>query len=160
MDLSSVSSFFSSALVFLNSKRLAIKKSWGGLLVKGDNFTVTGGDFEKVGEIVVYEKQEDSFLLPEVETVKVLYIEKGKNVSLHFHVNKTEIFYVCCGKIKINLLSQTEMFSETYTAGDTLMIRPGMIHSMEGLGDFNCLLEVSSLDDPSDSYRITRNATI
>jgi hypothetical protein len=53
MDLSSVSSFFSSALVFLNSKRLAIKKSWGGLLVKGDNFTVTGGDFEKVGDSCV-----------------------------------------------------------------------------------------------------------
>lgn len=126
-----------------------VQKGWGE---KFDKYCKGNA---KIGEFFLYhnENGREEF---KAETVKALYIAKGKKLSQHFHIDKTEIFFLACGSIVLTLSYDGKEDRIHMFTGDTCIIRPGMVHSMEGIGDFNCLIEVSTLDSSNDSYRIKK----
>lgn len=151
--------------------RMFVKKGWGKLFRKTTppliDFAGKDHDPENdlVGEVFVYHpvnhtpfnhvyyKHPTNF---KVETVKILYIDKDKKVSLHFHISKREIFYLVKGELEVTLISDGQEDTISFKEGDTLCINPGMVHQMKGLEEENILLEVSTLDQASDSYRIKK----
>jgi mannose-6-phosphate isomerase-like protein (cupin superfamily) len=92
----------------------------------------------------------------DVKTVKILSVEKGKRGSVHFHMNKDEIFYVLQGQLDILLIKDGFNLVLCLVEGDCIRVRPGVVHQITGVDDTNKLLEVSTLDSASDSYRIER----
>jgi len=136
----------------LNSSRY-VKKGWG---YKLKHFFSAGSKvLSNIGEVFVYHKPDHQEILTP-ETVKILYIDKNKTLSTHFHVKKTEIFYCVHGCFKITLISDGETKTFRFNQGQSMLIRPGMVHAIAGLDDKNILLEVSTLDTPEDSYRIKK----
>lgn len=136
----------------LVAKRIEIKKGWGSFK-------------ENIGEVFVYHKQNPLDFIGhgssknptfEVGTVKVLYIEKDKKLSTHFHIEKSEIFYMATGSLLVTLTRDGKSYEFLLSEGDCIFIPPGLVHSMKGVDDKNILIEVSTLDKPSDSYRVSR----
>lgn len=118
------------------------------------------GDWEitkkgPTGETLVYDQNKDSF---KAETVKLLHIAKDKQLSLHFHVKKTEAFYMVKGAVDVYFVDQKDNKLKVFLLdeGQSVLIEPGFMHSMEGLRKENLLLEVSTYDTPEDSYRIIK----
>ena len=89
----------------------------------------------------------------QVETIKTLNFDKGKKCSYHYHKNKEEYFVVLVGRFYIRL--EHESF-EWGPSDGPLLIPPRTLHQMTGLEEKNILLEVSTLDDPGDSYRVEK----
>lgn len=89
--------------------------------------------------------------------VKKLTMWAGHRCSLQYHEKKLETIYVLSGVLKIVSGSTQEVLSEElYRAGDSITIRPGIIHRMEGVED-SVYLEASTpeMDDVvrlSDDY--------
>lgn len=108
-----------------------------------------------LGEVSVYDKEVNPEVF-EAETVKVLYIAKDKELSLHFHVSKKEIFYMVNGKLELTIIWDGISYISTIEKHDVLLVPPGVVHSMKGVEDNNILLEVSTQDKPEDSYRIRK----
>lgn len=128
-------------------KRTTIKKGWGG-------FDQTG-----IGEVFVYHtEQENEMSKMNVETVKLLYIKKDKQLSFHYHSEKKEIFYMITGRIELLAAPKYTGIGQKFflQEGDTVLIEPGLIHSMKGLEEKNILLEVSTLDKLEDSIRLIK----
>lgn len=128
--------------------RPMIEKGWGGHIEDGKCF----------GETIVWHKK-SCFEDPErweVGTVKVLNIHKNMRLSLHFHIKKTEIFYCTFGAFLVTLVKDGEMINVLFKEGETMLIKPGMVHRMTGIDDVNLLLEVSTEDFVTDSYRIEK----
>jgi mannose-6-phosphate isomerase len=75
---------------------------------------------------------------------KLLFIQKGKRLSLQYHERKHETQYLQSGRLRYTL-DGTEMIAEP---GTTIILPPGTVHRMEALEDA-CIFEVSTpeLDD-------------
>ncbi len=135
------------------TKRLEIKKGWGSFK-------------DGIGEVFAYHKEDDILNTSrlhnlknptfEVGTVKLLYIAKDKVLSTHFHIEKREVFFMAHGSLKVTLTRDGISKEIVLTPGDCILIPPGLVHSMMGLEDQNILLEVSTLDKASDSYRVKK----
>lgn len=150
--------------------RIFIKKGWGVKLRQTmPPFTQTERlknhtSDDLVGEVFVYHKDHPgsdgihSSFNPvfEVGTVKLLYVAKNKKLSLHFHKDKKETFFVVFGAFEVILISDGIKDVVKFEEGDTLYIPPCMIHQIKGLHKKNILLEVSTKDDAQDSYRIRK----
>lgn len=87
---------------------------------------------------------------------KILFIEKDKFCSFHYHKLKSEVLFLESGKMLFNysygsfdLINQIEMNS-----GDAYHVEPGFIHQMVALEDCT-IIETSTQHFNSDSYRIT-----
>lgn len=92
-----------------------------------------------------------------IETVKLLNFLQGQRLSLHQHLEKKELFFCLSGKFFIDILDlSTQMHHSFYlNAGERIFIPRGLFHRMlcEETGS---ILEVSTLDKPSDSYRLIK----
>jgi mannose-6-phosphate isomerase-like protein (cupin superfamily) len=123
-----------------------IKKGWGR---KGDS----------VGEFFAYhiDQEKDEHKI-KVDTVKLLYMEKGKKLSRHFHKEKNEFFICVKGKFFVEFWIDEELspISLVLTKEQRLFVPQYMQHRMTGLDEENILLEVSTRDAPEDSYRIEK----
>jgi oxalate decarboxylase/phosphoglucose isomerase-like protein (cupin superfamily) len=110
------------------------------------------------GEVFAYHvPDEHPHHILNVETVKLLHIQKGKRLSRHFHVNKREIFVLACGHLKVEIWDPNGVLHVIDMVPDTkLIIEPGWQHRMTGVEENNILVEVSTLDRQSDSYRIEK----
>lgn len=102
---------------------------------------------------------------------KILYIMKDKMMSLHYHKAKTETFHVLKGKVFIEYVQSDValdqvcrygnegmiscMFSATLDVGETFFVPKGLAHRLTALEDSE-VLEVSTTDDDSDSFRIIK----
>lgn len=88
---------------------------------------------------------------------KILEIRKGKRCSLHFHLLKTESFYLRGGRLKISLNEERGAAITTFemVPGDCLDISPGVPHQMEALEDAE-LFEFSTEHFETDSYRLVK----
>lgn len=158
--------------VTLYPERFVVKKGWGAATIKKES---------GIGEVFVFHNSEEKkfrfqkFKHPEgvlcsikndlensicenwsAETVKLLYIEKEKKLSLHFHLKKTEIFYMVEGSLEVTIIHDGVEYVFELRKHDSIIVRPGIVHSMKGLEDNNILLEVSTLDEETDSYRIKK----
>ena len=89
---------------------------------------------------------------------KLLFFEKGKRCSWHFHKLKDEVFYLQSGKMLIkfseddNLADASEL---TLEAGNNFHVYRGLRHQMIALEDSE-LFEFSTDHFDSDSYRIQK----
>ena len=89
--------------------------------------------------------------------MKKLTMWKGHRCSLQYHKIKKETIYVLSGQLRIIYGDDKDnLDSKVYTAGETITIKPGLIHRMEGAEDA-VYLEASTpeMDDVvrlSDDY--------
>ena len=112
-----------------------------------------------VGEIFAYHRpEEEKDFLVSVDTVKILYFEKNKKCSLHFHDKKNEIFICAQGRFNIEVVEkQAERLVYPLAMGERLFMPRLTPHRIIGLDDGpNILIEVSTQDRPEDSFRIER----
>jgi len=87
---------------------------------------------------------------------KILRFEKGKNCSLHYHIRKTESFYLRSGRLKMRIMEAPEAaIIEEFIleAGECMDIPPGLVHQMVALEDAE-LFEFSTQHFDSDSHRL------
>jgi mannose-6-phosphate isomerase len=89
---------------------------------------------------------------------KLLAVTAGHELSLQFHREKDESWYVLEGRAKLEFAAagETTMSTEVVTPGAAFRIRPGTVHRIRALED-TVILEVSTpqLDDVvrlEDSY--------
>ena len=87
---------------------------------------------------------------------KKLILNAGKRCSMHYHVKKTETFYVQSGKLKMEL-KHPDGSEETIImqAGDFLHLPPHTIHRFTGIEDTE-IFEFSTQHFDEDSYRIEK----
>ena len=81
---------------------------------------------------------------------KLLFVKAGESLSLQFHNEKDESWYVQSGRARLELgdAGQAALNSEVVGAGACFRYRPGTIHRVTALED-TTILEVSTpqLDD-------------
>ena len=89
---------------------------------------------------------------------KVLFVAAGHSLSLQFHREKDESWYVQSGRAKVELgeVGEAVLLEEVVTAGAAFRFEPGTVHRVTALED-TTILEVSTphLDDVvrlEDSY--------
>ena len=89
---------------------------------------------------------------------KVLFVAAGHSLSLQFHREKDESWYVQSGRAKVELgeVGEAVLVEEVVTAGAAFRFEPGTVHRVTALDD-TTILEVSTphLDDVvrlEDSY--------
>jgi mannose-6-phosphate isomerase-like protein (cupin superfamily) len=89
---------------------------------------------------------------------KVLTFNPGRRCSLHFHVEKKETFYVLDGRVNIMLIDRDGSRQHIHLgAGRALEIPRGLVHQISNYGPGQArIMEVSTLHQESDSYRIER----
>jgi mannose-6-phosphate isomerase len=87
---------------------------------------------------------------------KKMFLKKGKRCSLHYHVKKSETFFVQKGKVQMELVrdgGKLEVF--VMNPGDTCEIAPYLQHRFTGLEDSE-MFEFSTQHFEDDSYRIEK----
>jgi mannose-6-phosphate isomerase-like protein (cupin superfamily) len=81
---------------------------------------------------------------------KVLFVKAGASLSLQFHHEKEESWYVQSGRAKLELgeVGQAVLDEEVIAAGAAFHYRPGTVHRVTAIED-TTILEVSTphLDD-------------
>ena len=81
---------------------------------------------------------------------KILFVKAGEALSLQFHNEKDESWYVLEGRAELELgdAGQAMLNREVITAGAAFRYRPGTVHRVRALED-TLILEVSTphLDD-------------
>ena len=81
---------------------------------------------------------------------KVLFVKAGESLSLQFHNEKDESWYIESGRAELELgdAGQSVLNSEVVGAGACFRYRPGTVHRVTALED-TTILEVSTphLDD-------------
>ena len=89
---------------------------------------------------------------------KLLFVVAGHSLSLQFHREKDESWYVQSGRAKVELgeVGEAVLVEEIVTAGSAFRFEPGTVHRVTALED-TTILEVSTphLDDVvrlEDSY--------
>src|SRR3977135_1258241 len=86
---------------------------------------------------------------------KILEIMKGRRCSFHFHILKTESFYLRCGHLRIRIKQSVDagtICEFELREGECMDIQPGLVHQMQALEDSE-LYEFSTQHFESDSYR-------
>lgn len=87
---------------------------------------------------------------------KFLHLKKGYQCSVHYHKIKDETFYVLAGVVCLEYGSETKMKRKKMKKGDIMRIYPEMLHRFTGVKN-SILLEISTHDEGSDSYRLTES---
>lgn len=131
-----------------------VSKGWA----PDNGATLDDGSKRNVGEVFVYHRPfESESEQIQVDTVKLLYIAEGKRLSRHYHVKKSEFFHLVKGELLVELWDKNGKLKEvTMKENDKMFIPAGQQHRMTGLVEESILLEVSTLDEPGDSYRIEK----
>ena len=86
---------------------------------------------------------------------KMLYFNKGKKCSFHYHKKKHETFYLQSGKLILRYGMSDDIedaVEELLTPGDTFEVLPHLRHQMEAIEDSE-LMEFSTEHFEDDSYR-------
>jgi mannose-6-phosphate isomerase len=80
---------------------------------------------------------------------KLLVVRAGEALSLQFHEEKDETLYLLSGSVRVEVGTSRDQLRECpWQEGESLRIRPGVLHRMEALTD-SSILEASTpeLDD-------------
>nr|BAR27629.1 putative nucleotidyltransferase [uncultured Mediterranean phage uvMED]BAR27672.1 putative nucleotidyltransferase [uncultured Mediterranean phage uvMED] len=89
---------------------------------------------------------------------KLLYFNKGKKCSWHYHLKKEETFYIHSGKLHL-----IYGFEDDMTDADSVILNPGdkfeipreLRHQMYAIEDTE-MYEFSTTHFESDSYRVVK----
>jgi mannose-6-phosphate isomerase len=121
--------------------------------VKGENMKISQKAYEvekRWGKEVWFANNEDKDYCG-----KVLYINPGERLSLHFHVIKEEHLFLLHGDCSVTYLTQTGSEIEfDMNEGETFHIKPGLVHRFSTVNGCT-LLEASTFHRDSDSYRVS-----
>jgi mannose-6-phosphate isomerase-like protein (cupin superfamily) len=85
---------------------------------------------------------------------KVLFVRAGESLSLQFHREKDESWYVQSGRAELQLgaAGQAVLNNEVVNAGASFRFPPGTVHRLKALED-TTILEVST-PHPDDVVRL------
>ena len=89
---------------------------------------------------------------------KLLFFEKGKCCSFHYHEDKDEVFYLQSGRLRVLFSEDDDMDGAEeiiLEPGQNFYIYPGLRHRMIALEDSE-LFEFSTQHFDSDSYRVIK----
>ena len=89
---------------------------------------------------------------------KLLFFNKGKRCSWHFHVKKDEVFYLQSGKMIVKYSDQDDISQAeelTLNPGDAFHVYRGLRHQMFAVEDSE-LFEFSTEHFDEDSHRIMK----
>lgn len=86
---------------------------------------------------------------------KILTLFSKHRCSIHWHLKKTETFYILSGLVLMEVDDSTFIMK----SGDKLDLSPGMKHRFTGLLNSK-FIEFSTKDFPEDSYRDTKSEKI
>jgi len=89
---------------------------------------------------------------------KLLFFNKGKRCSWHFHKIKDEVFYLQSGKMMVYYSEQDDIKTanqKILLPGDNFHVYVGLRHQMVALEDCE-LFEFSTQHFDSDSHRIIK----
>lgn len=86
------------------------------------------------------------------------FIKAGNKFSLHYHKQKIEDWVVVQGEFLLNVASFEDgkpiMKDITLKPGQTWQNQPLIAHRLTALADDSVIIEVSTMDDSEDNYRI------
>ena len=87
-------------------------------------------------------------------SVKKIFMRKGSQSSLEYHVKKVESYYIDSGKLKVGLrIGRAKNKSVILNEGDVFHIKPGLMHMRMALED-TVIIEASTKDDDGDSHLV------
>jgi mannose-6-phosphate isomerase-like protein (cupin superfamily) len=88
---------------------------------------------------------------------KILHFHSGAQFSMHYHIRKTETWYVYSGKFEFRWIDTTsaETHSRTLTVGDVVTNAIGQPHQLVCIEEGD-IFEVSTQHFDSDSYRVAK----
>lgn len=93
----------------------------------------------------------ERFTLNERCTVKLVYLDSDKRLSLQYHNNRSEFWKVIKGPVKVQLGGDTK----TLQTGESITIPKGAIHRLIASGADVIILEISTGQfDESDIVRL------
>lgn len=86
---------------------------------------------------------------------KILRFRQGTHGSMHFHMNKTETWYILRGDGKIETIhpKTAERKSIPLVRGDVVHIPAGFLHKLHAATEI-VIFEASTPDDSNDTYRV------
>jgi len=93
----------------------------------------------------------ERFTLNEPCTVKLVYVDGDKRLSLQYHNNRSEFWKVIKGPVKIQINDEIR----TMQTGETITIPKRTVHRLSGAGTDAIILEISTGDfDEKDIVRL------
>lgn len=94
----------------------------------------------------------ERFTLNEKCTVKLVYLDGDKRLSLQYHNNRAEFWKVVKGPVKVQIDKNTIKVLQT---GESITIPAKTIHRLIGMSDAAIILEISTGEfDESDIVRL------
>ena len=87
---------------------------------------------------------------------KILHIIKGENTSMHFHIDKHEVFQVLEGTLQVDWID-TKIGSVNeciVPAGECMKMPQGVPHKLIAKEEDVKVIEASTFHRDSDSYRV------
>ena len=93
----------------------------------------------------------ERFTLNEQCTVKLVYVDGDKRLSLQYHNNRSEFWKVVKGPVKVQVGEDTKLLQ----TGDSTTIPKKAVHRLIGAGTDGVILEISTGQfDESDITRL------
>lgn len=83
---------------------------------------------------------------------KLLYLDKGKRCSMHYHKDKDETFYILQGRVFMETHGNSKE-SRVMHPREVQHISPLVRHRFSGIED-SVIIEFSTHHEDADSYRI------
>jgi len=98
----------------------------------------------------------ERFTLNEPCTVKLVYVDGDKRLSLQYHNNRSEFWRVIKGPVVVQIGRTKETLeAKKLQTGESITIPKGALHRLQGAGTEAVVLEISTGDfDESDIVRI------
>ena len=83
------------------------------------------------------------------------FTKTGSKFSLHYHIKKTET-WLFRNRFKVTTIDPVTAQRHTIEVkrDDVIHVLPGVCHQLEAMEDDAEVFEVSTPDDPADSYRV------
>jgi mannose-6-phosphate isomerase len=92
-------------------------------------------------------------------TVKRIFMKKGTQSSMEYHIDKEESYYIESGQLKIGTrIGRAKNTSLVLNENDVFNIPPGFMHMRIALED-TVIIEFSTLDNDSDSHIVEDGKT-
>lgn len=88
---------------------------------------------------------------------KVLFLDKGKRCSMHFHMDKVETMFLYKGRVNIDMIDPEtgKRYTVELFEGDSIKIPRAQAHQIIAL-EHSDLIEFSTTHQEEDSYRIEK----
>jgi len=94
----------------------------------------------------------ERFVLNENCTIKLVYVDGDKRLSLQYHNKRTEFWKIVKGPVKIQIGNEDLKLLDT---GEMITIPEGTIHRLIGAGTDAVILEISTgIFDEGDIVRL------